>query len=167
MSQLKGRYRIYIAKERSKFSAAHMTIFPDGKKEGIHGHNFTVKLSLDLMTFDAEQFIDFRAIKDAVDAQCLQWDEKLLLPTASRHFLLISETSTEIEFILCEKRYVIPRDEVVKLSVSNVIVETLAELFSKALLPVIELMNSKSVILGYEVEISECPGQGAQFFTSF
>jgi hypothetical protein len=40
-------YRIYIRKEALKFSAAHMTVFPDGTKERLHGHNYRTEVILD------------------------------------------------------------------------------------------------------------------------
>ena len=37
------RLRLHIRKEALKFSAAHMTVFPDGTKESLHGHNYRTK----------------------------------------------------------------------------------------------------------------------------
>ena len=33
-------YEIRIRKEALKFAASHMTVFPDGTKEALHGHNY-------------------------------------------------------------------------------------------------------------------------------
>jgi 6-pyruvoyltetrahydropterin/6-carboxytetrahydropterin synthase len=40
--------QIHIRKENIKFSSAHMTVFPDGTKEALHGHNYQVELTLEL-----------------------------------------------------------------------------------------------------------------------
>lgn len=37
MSTRPKKHRIYVGKDAHKFSAAHMTVFPDGKKERLHG----------------------------------------------------------------------------------------------------------------------------------
>ena len=36
------KHRISIAREQYKFSCAHMTVFADGTKERLHGHNYTI-----------------------------------------------------------------------------------------------------------------------------
>ena len=36
-----ARHRIFTGKDVHKFSSAHMTVFPDGSKERLHGHNFS------------------------------------------------------------------------------------------------------------------------------
>ena len=33
------QWLIHIRKDHLKFAAAHMTVFPDGGKECLHGHN--------------------------------------------------------------------------------------------------------------------------------
>ena len=40
-------HRISIAREQYKFSCAHMTVFADGTKERLHGHNYTVAIEID------------------------------------------------------------------------------------------------------------------------
>ena len=40
------RWAIHMHKEYFKFSCAHFLIFPDGSKERLHGHNFSVSARL-------------------------------------------------------------------------------------------------------------------------
>ena len=40
------RFRIVLAKEDFKFSAAHFTLFGDGRAETLHGHNYRIRLEL-------------------------------------------------------------------------------------------------------------------------
>ena len=42
------KHRIVIAREQYKFSCAHMTVFPDGTKERLHGHNYTIAVALEV-----------------------------------------------------------------------------------------------------------------------
>ena len=49
IGQDERRWKIHIRKDNLKFSAAHMTVFPDGSKEGLHGHNYEVELAVELV----------------------------------------------------------------------------------------------------------------------
>ena len=46
MTAPRPRHRIFVGKDVHKFSSAHMTVFPDGSKERLHGHNFMVDESV-------------------------------------------------------------------------------------------------------------------------
>ena len=39
-------YEIRIRKDSLKFAASHMTVFPDGTKESLHGHNYVPSLTV-------------------------------------------------------------------------------------------------------------------------
>jgi len=41
-------HRILIARAEHKFSCAHMTVFPDGTKERLHGHNYTIAVAIEV-----------------------------------------------------------------------------------------------------------------------
>ena len=49
--------RIHIARPEFKFSCAHMTVFPDGSKERLHGHNYIVVVELAAATLNAFGFV--------------------------------------------------------------------------------------------------------------
>ncbi|MCU0693405.1 MAG: 6-carboxytetrahydropterin synthase, partial [Polyangiaceae bacterium] len=49
-TQLDHSYKLFVAKDEHKFSCAHMTIFADGTKERLHGHNFRASIAV---TIDA------------------------------------------------------------------------------------------------------------------
>ena len=48
------RFRIVLAKEDFKFSAAHFTLFPGGRAELLHGHNYRVRVELAGSELDEE-----------------------------------------------------------------------------------------------------------------
>jgi 6-pyruvoyltetrahydropterin/6-carboxytetrahydropterin synthase len=157
-------YRAHIRKEALKFASAHMTVFPDGSKEALHGHNYRTEVSIDLRTIVLEQMISFDVFKSAMKQICDAWDEKVLLAKNCPFFKIIASSAKELEFTLCGKRYVLPADEVVLIERDNVTTETLSAEFCKQLIQKLDPELIGSVILGLEVRIEEMTGQGASTF---
>jgi 6-pyruvoyltetrahydropterin/6-carboxytetrahydropterin synthase len=158
-----ARHRIFVGKDVHKFSSAHMTVFPDGGKERLHGHNFQVSLAFDLRHTRLEGMVDFGLLKDALAAQCLEWDQRLLLAERCPAFHVLQRSQKELEFELCGKRYVVPSDEVLLLPLENVVVETLAEAFAQALLARLGGALPRDVVERMEVIVTESGGQGGTF----
>src|SRR5579871_787091 len=150
-----ARHRIFVGKDVHKFSAAHMTVFPDGTKEPLHGHNFQVRLEVSLAHIRAEGFLDFGLLKRALAEQCQAWDNRLLLAEKNPHYRLVRQDSGEHEFFLCGKRYVVPADETVVLPVENVVVESLAEAFARAYVARLGPALKRDVVESLEVSVAE------------
>lgn len=157
----KARYRIFVGKDVHKFSCAHMTVFPDGTKERIHGHNYQVEVALELGSIAFGHIVDFGIVKDAIQSQCGAWNERLLLAERNPFYQPLSQNQTELEFKLCGKRYVIPADEVLILAVDNIVVETLSAAFAEQLVARLGGHLRSDVVTGIEVTVSESPRQGA------
>ncbi len=136
-----------------------MTVFPDGSKERLHGHNFNVSVALDLRRVGIEDLIDFGIVKEAIEAQCREWNEHLLLADANPRLELVRRDA-ELEFRLCGKRYVVPADEVVLLPVDNIIVETLAMEFARRVIARLGPVLRPEVVAGVEVQVLGARGQG-------
>ncbi len=137
-----------------------MTVFPDGRKERLHGHNYVLALALDLSEISFANMIDFEPIKNALAALCAEWKEYLLVATQNPYFEKISESPDEFEFRLCGERYVVPRRDVVLLPIDNISVEALADHAADRLLRALESVLTEHVV-GIEVRVEENPGQGA------
>jgi 6-pyruvoyltetrahydropterin/6-carboxytetrahydropterin synthase len=152
-------HRILIARAEHKFSCAHMTVFPDGSKERLHGHNYTIAIGLDVDRVMLEAMIPFAPIKTAVSDLCHAWKEHVLLATENPHFALIRDDS-ELEFTLCGERYVLPRRDALLLPIDNISVEALAAHIAVLLRERIALLAGPQAH-GLEVTIEESPGQGA------
>jgi 6-pyruvoyltetrahydropterin/6-carboxytetrahydropterin synthase len=152
-------HRIRIARAEHKFAVAHMTVFPDGTKERLHGHNYTVAVALDLPRVDLAAMVPFAPVKRAIAALCAGWKERVLLP-ARCPYLAITRDDHELELTLCGERYVFPRGDVLLLPIDNISVEALAahvaDLLADQLAPI---LGARAVAL--EVTIEESPGQGA------
>jgi 6-pyruvoyltetrahydropterin/6-carboxytetrahydropterin synthase len=152
-------HRIRIARAEHKFSCAHMTVFADGTKERLHGHNYTVAVALEVDRIDLASMIPFTPIKAAIRELCAAWKEHLLL-AARNPWLTIVRDADELEFTLCGQRYVVPRSDALLLPIDNISVEALAA-------HVADLIRSKLAAASLpaaatlEVTIEESPGQGA------
>ncbi len=168
-----NEWRLFLSKESLKFSAAHMTVFPDGTKEALHGHNYQVSLTIDLRESSFERVISFAQFKKALRPLCDTWDEKILIATKNPH-LKHREIEEGVEVILCGKRYVFPRDEIVLLELDNITTESLAKELCLRLVeklrdslstPAPKGLPLMSAIAGVELRIDESNGQGASFRT--
>ena len=155
------RHRIFVGKDVHKFSCAHMTVFPDGTKERIHGHNYQVEVALELHSIAFPHMVDFGTVKSAIVAQCDAWTERLLLAERNPFYRAVRRDQAEFEFTLCGKRYVIPADEVLLLDVDNIVVETLAAVFAAQLPARLGPHLRLDVVAAIEVTVSESSRQGA------
>ncbi|MBX3154516.1 MAG: 6-carboxytetrahydropterin synthase [Deltaproteobacteria bacterium] len=157
------RHRIRIARDQYKFSCAHMTVFPDGTKERLHGHNYTVAVALDLDRIDLEAMIPFAQIKAAIGELCAAWKERVMIARDNPHLTLVRDDAEELELTLCGKRYVFPREDVLLLPIDNISVEALAAHAGAILFEKIGAVGAEHV-RSFEVTIEEHPGQGASCF---
>jgi 6-pyruvoyltetrahydropterin/6-carboxytetrahydropterin synthase len=152
-------HRVRIARAEHKFSCAHMTVFADGTKERLHGHNYTVAVSLEVERIDLPAMIPFAPIKAAVGELCRGWKEHVLL--AERNpFFAIARDGAELEFTLCGERYVLPRHDVLLLPIDNISVEALAAHVAALLRDKVAAACAGHA-LALEVTVEENPGQGA------
>ena len=153
------QHRIVIAREQYKFSCAHMTVFPDGTKERLHGHNYTLGIAIELDSVALPDMLPFSMIKSALGELCSAWKERVLIAARNPH-LTIARDDSELEFTLCGERYVLPRGDALILPIDNISVEALAAHCA-------ELLRTKlAAVLGpnatrLEVTVEESPGQGS------
>ncbi len=157
------KHRILIAREQYKFSCAHMTVFPDGTKERLHGHNYTVAVALELDRIDLQAMLPFRAIKTVLGELCAAWKERVFIAQHNPH-LVIVRNDDELEFTLCNQRYVMPIGDALLLPIENITVEGLAAYVAEILGPQIAALSPH--VTSLEVTIAEHPGQGASCMVS-
>jgi 6-pyruvoyltetrahydropterin/6-carboxytetrahydropterin synthase len=153
------KHRIVIAREQYKFSCAHMTVFPDGTKERLHGHNYTVAVAIDVDNVALAQMIPFTPIKQALSELCAAYKERVLLAEQNPHFQIVRDDA-ELEFKLCGERYVLPRGDALLLPIDNISVEALAQHIARVLKTKLGVLNAPQV-RALEVTVEESPGQGA------
>lgn len=164
------RWKIHIRKDNLKFSAAHMTVFPDGSKEGLHGHNYQVELEVELAEPALARMLSYEAFKRALRAVCNAWDEKVLVAGENPWLEPLASAKGEYAFRLCGKRYVLPVEEVAVLSVDNITAENLAEAFFDKFWK--KLTQDPAIpwrerIVAASLRIDESCGQGATYSVRF
>ena len=153
------KHRISIAREQYKFSCAHMTVFPDGTKERLHGHNYTLAVALDVDSVALGAMVPFAPLKQALTEICAEYKERVLLAEQNPHFEIVRD-DRELEFKLCGERYVVPRGDALLLPIDNISVEALAEHVAKLLQAKLASLAAPHV-RALEVTVEESPGQGA------
>jgi 6-pyruvoyltetrahydropterin/6-carboxytetrahydropterin synthase len=152
---------IEVQKDEHKFSCAHMTIFADGTKERLHGHNFHVGASVELPTRPGRPMLDFARIKHAIASICSELREHLLLPSASPHVRVLHRDEREIDCEVCGKRYALPSEDVILLPVDNVVVEALAAYLWGRMAQALRQELDHAGALSLQVTVTESSGQGA------
>ena len=138
-----------------------MTVFPDGTKERLHGHNYQVGAVLELNDIAFEKMLAFEHIKDALAGICKVFRERVLLAELNPFFEKIADEGGELEIRLCRKRYVFPREDVLLLPIDNVAVEPLAAHLAEQLVAALAPSLPAGVVHAIEVTVHESPGQGA------
>ncbi len=158
-----GSTRLHISKQNLKFSSAHFLIFDDQNAEMLHGHNYQVKVDLEVMTdSDRGLSVDFHEIKKIVKKICDTWDEKVLLPEEQKEMKISAHAkydSWEVRFR--DRYYAFPKKEVVLLPLVNTSVELLSEHFAGILSLEIRKSDFVHLIRRVRVSIEETRGQGA------
>jgi 6-pyruvoyltetrahydropterin/6-carboxytetrahydropterin synthase len=160
---LRTAHRIQVSRAEHKFSCAHMTVFPGGRKERLHGHNYTVSVALDLGGIAFAELIDFGAIKREVAGLCAEWRERTLVAERNPE-TSVRRAGGELEVVVCGQRYVLPESDALLLPLDNTTVEALSALWAELLATRLAGVLRNSVAVGLEVRIEESPGQGASTY---
>jgi 6-pyruvoyltetrahydropterin/6-carboxytetrahydropterin synthase len=156
-----AHHRIRIAREQYKFSCAHMTVFPDGTKERLHGHNYQLGVAIDVADVALARMLPFATLKAALSELCAAWKERVLIAEANPHLEVIRRDAREVELRLCGDRYVFPAGDVLFLPIDNISVEALAGHCAALLHATLAAPLAAPHILSLEVTCEESPGQGA------
>lgn len=141
-----------------------MTVFPDGTKERLHGHNFNVTVALDLTRVGLENLLDIGIVKKVLDNLCREWNEHLLVGERCPALEIIRRDGAEVEFRLCGKRYVAPAEDVLFLPLDNIVVENLSLEFARLLAERLAPDLGGGLVAGLEVDVREARGQGGTFY---
>lgn len=122
------RFRIVLAKEDFKFSAAHFTLFAGGRAELLHGHNYRVQVELAGHELDEEGLlVDLESFKKLLRGVCAGLDSRTLLPGESAR-LDWRRDGDAIEVQCGERRYRFPSADTLVLPLANTSMELLARM---------------------------------------
>jgi len=141
-----------------------MTLFPDGTKERIHGHNYNVGVAV---RWAGEQgFVDLSCLKAALASLCGELREHLLMPSLAERVTVVRCDGQSTEMLVCGKRYVIPTEDVLWLPIGNVVVEELAEYLWRRMDEALGDRLVAASVGTMEVTVTEACGQGARYESS-
>jgi len=138
-----------------------MTVFPDGTKERLHGHNYQLGIAIEVADVALTAMIPFAAIKAALTELCAAWKERVLIAEHNPHLELIQRDAREVELRLCGERYVFPAGDVLFLPIDNISVEALAAHAAAVLRARLAGVLAAPHARTFEVTCEESPGQGA------
>lgn len=124
----RGRFRLELAKESFKFSAAHFTLFGEGA-ERLHGHNYRVGVAVAGSSLDADGLlVPFDSMKTRLREVCAGLDDRVLIPSRSPK-VSVAREGEALEVRWGGRSYRFPAAEVVLLPLENSSIELLARLF--------------------------------------
>lgn len=151
---------LHLYKQNFKFSSAHFLIFDKKSAERLHGHNYQVRVNIAVPQESESSaqgyFVDFNVFKKIIKAKLDEWDEMVLLPKLQDD-MSFKENGPSLEVRFRERFYVFPRNEVVRLPVSNTSVEQLSKLLAQFFIKEFKPYGVKKV----QVLVEETRGQGA------
>jgi 6-pyruvoyltetrahydropterin/6-carboxytetrahydropterin synthase len=151
-----ARYRVILAKEDFKFSAAHFTLFGDGRAELLHGHNYRVRAELAGGGLDGEGLlVDIEAFKRALRARCAGLDSRTLIPGESPRVEWTRQAGqgageAAVEVRCGERRYRFPAADVLVLPLANTSIELLARMLWEELAPLLAGSRVESLAIAVE-----------------
>lgn len=163
---------ILLHRPQHKFSAAHMTVFADGTKERLHGHNYQLAIQIFLREAAFPILCDFAVIKAGLLFVCKELNERTLLARNNPFLRIAPEQIAGQAHIRVQHRdgvYLLPESDVALLPLDNITTEQLARYCHTRLAEYLRRHLPEAVqaiLIEFEVCVYELPGQGASFRAS-
>ena len=150
-----------LSDPRIHFSSAHFVI---GEKycEGIHGHDYSLKIELEANKTTNDMVMDFLDLKPWMKEIAAELDHRMILPGNSKELkITVNKESNKVEISLRESKfYEIPFSDTVILPISNSTVEEIARYIAEKLKIHLkdhkELTKLKVTVGEYENQEASC-----------
>jgi 6-pyruvoyltetrahydropterin/6-carboxytetrahydropterin synthase len=161
--QRRGEFRVSVTKDYLVFASAHFITFAGHRCEGLHGHNYRARVTVEGALDEESWFVfDFTILKKIMRRLCDEIDHKVLLPLENPKIQL-SEDGESVKVAYEGKpRYVFPKADCALLPLPNTTVEMLAELLTNRLRKEIESIGARG-LSAIEMEVEENFGQSAVY----
>ncbi|HUC75331.1 MAG TPA: 6-carboxytetrahydropterin synthase [Vicinamibacterales bacterium] len=161
--QHRGEFSVSVAKDYLVFASAHFITFAGHRCEGLHGHNYRARVTVEGQLDQETWFVfDFVVLKRLMRELCDQIDHKVLLPLENPK-IQVTEDGDAVKVAYEGKpRYEFPRADCALLPVPNTTVEMLAELLATRLRAELEKMGARG-LTAIEMEVEENFGQWAVY----
>jgi 6-pyruvoyltetrahydropterin/6-carboxytetrahydropterin synthase len=151
-------FHIRLAGDDLIFSAGHFITLAGGGCERLHGHTYRVAAEIYGPLGDEHYVVDFLAVANALKGIVAELDHRILLPT--RHpAIRVSAAAGEVEVSFAERRWVLPQDDCLLLSIANTTTELLAQYVGERLLAALAALGETPAMV--RIEIGEGSGASA------
>ena len=161
--QRRGAFSVSVTKDHLVFASAHFITFAGHRCEGLHGHNYRARVTVEGALDEEVWFVfDFVAIKHIMKRLCDEIDHKVLLPLQNPKVQVAEDGGTVHVAYEGKPRYVFPRNDCALLPITNTTVEMLAEMLTDRLRAELEATGGRG-ITAIEMEVEENFGQSAVY----
>jgi len=161
--QGRGEFRVSVEKDYLVFASAHFITFAGHRCEGLHGHNYRARVTVEGALNEQSWFVfDFVELKRIMRRLCDEIDHLVLLPLDSSRIQVVEEGTTVQVAVDGLPRYVFPRRDCALLPIPNTTVEMLAQLLADRLRAELEAAGAKG-LTAIEMEVEENFGQAAVY----
>jgi len=159
----RGDFRVSVTKDYLVFASAHFITFAGHRCEGLHGHNYRVRVTMEGALNEESWFVfDFVELKRVMRRLCDEIDHLVLLPLRSDRVTVIEEGDVVRVEVDGKSRYVFPRRDCALLPIPNTTVEMLAQLLTERLRGELETQGARG-LTAIEMEVEENFGQSATY----
>ena len=165
--QRRGDFRVSVSKDYLVFASAHFITFAGHRGEGLHGHNYRARVTIEGALDEESWFVfDFVQLKRLMRGLCDAIDHKVLLPLQNPKIQVV-EDGDVVRVAYEEKpRYLFPAKDCALLPVPNTTVEMLAEMLAGQLEDELRRMGAplgERGLTTIEMEVEENIGQAATY----
>ena len=159
----RGQFRVSVTKDDLMFASAHFITFAGHRCEGLHGHNYRARVTID-GALDEESWLvfDFIELKRIMRGLCAQLDHLVLLPLDNPRIQVTAEQETVAVAVDGKPRYVFPTRDCALLPIPNTSVEMLAQLLADRLKAELDAAGPHR-LTAIEMEVEENVGQAAVY----
>src|SRR5687767_15724114 len=159
--QGRGDFRVSVEKDYLVFASAHFITFAGHRCEGLHGHNYRARVTLQGALDEDSWFVfDFVELKRIMRKLCDEIDHLVLLPLESSRIQVVEDGDVVKVGVDGKPRYVFPRRDCALLPIPNTTVEMLARLLTERLCVQLQATGA-SGLTAVEMEVEENFGQSA------
>ena len=161
--QRRGEFRVSVNKDYLVFASAHFITFAGHRCEGLHGHNYRARITVEGALDTGNWFVfDFVELKRIMRALCDEIDHLVLLPLQSDRVAVTEEGDRVLVSVDGAPRYVFPRRDCALLPVPNTTVEMIAKMLAERALA--QLRDARATgLTAIELEVEENFGQAAVY----
>ena len=159
----RAEYRVSVTKDYLVFSSAHFITFAGHRCEGLHGHNYRVRVTIEGALNQESWFVfDFVELKGIMKRLCDEIDHLVLLPLESDRVGVVVEGDIVHVSVDGKPRYTFPRRDCSLLPIPNTTVEMIAKLLTERLQRELT-QGGADGITAIEMEVEENFGQVAVY----